>query len=180
MDSKSIFASKTLWLNLLGPLFTLLAAHGLALTPDQQLGCVGIVMSGANIVMRLFTNRPVHVVTPSPAIVLAMLALVAAPGLSGCALYNSVITKQPLTPAAVQADFAMADYLLKASCPAFAAAAAAAAPIVTLESDAQGQQVFTATSKSGAILCATAVSPTALPAPVPANTAPVVVPPPAA
>jgi hypothetical protein len=109
-----------------------------------------------------------------------MAALLCGFSLSGCALYNSVITKQPLTPAAVQADFAMADYLLKASCPAFAAAAAAAAPIVTLESDAQGQQVFTATSKSGAILCATAVSPTALPAPVPANTAPVVVPPPAA
>jgi hypothetical protein len=84
MDSKSIFASKTLWLNLLGPVFTLLAAHGLALTPDQQLAAIGIVMAGANIVVRLFTSQPVHIVTP-PAVALLALSLGGALALGGCA-----------------------------------------------------------------------------------------------
>jgi hypothetical protein len=85
MNSKSIFASKTLWLNLLGPVFTLLAAHGLSLTPDQQLATVGIVMSAANIVVRLFTSKPVHVVAPPAALLVPMLMVSVGLVLAACA-----------------------------------------------------------------------------------------------
>lgn len=85
MDSKSIFASKTLWLNVLGPVFTFLAAHGLDLTPDQQLAAVGIVMGVANIVVRFFTKQPVHVTAPPAALVAGIATGIALTALAACA-----------------------------------------------------------------------------------------------
>jgi len=65
-DSKSIFASKTWWMNVLGPIFAFLTTkYGLNLDADTQAQVVLIFMAVANIVMRRFTNRPVTIL-PSP------------------------------------------------------------------------------------------------------------------
>ena len=81
--SKSIFASKTFWLNVLGPVFAWLATeYGFALTPKEQLEVIGIGMSAANVVMRFLTKTPVHVGARPPAVIaLCALGL----SLAGCA-----------------------------------------------------------------------------------------------
>ena len=93
MNSKSIFASKTLWLNILGPLFGYIGTkYGLALTPDQQLAVIGIGMAGANALMRLVTRQPVHVTAPPKAFV-ALVALGLAGmsvALGGCSALDAV------------------------------------------------------------------------------------------
>lgn len=66
MDSKSIFQSKTLWLNILGPIFLWLGAkYGLQLDADTQGAIVTVLMLIANVGMRLVTTGPVHVVASS-------------------------------------------------------------------------------------------------------------------
>ena len=55
MRSKSVFASKTLWLNLIGAAVTLLAV--LPIDPDTLV----YILSGLNIATRVITTGPVHV-----------------------------------------------------------------------------------------------------------------------
>ena len=55
MKSKTIFASKTFWLNLIG--IASLAVPGLPVNPEV----VGYVMAGLNVAMRVITSGPVHV-----------------------------------------------------------------------------------------------------------------------
>jgi hypothetical protein len=66
---KSIFSSKTFWLNILGPVFAYLATkYGLNLDQDTQAEIVLIVMSIANIILRRFTSTPVTILpTKTPA-----------------------------------------------------------------------------------------------------------------
>ena len=56
--TKSIFRSKTFWLNLVGA-FTLLVP-GLPIASAT----IGLIMTGLNIANRLLTDQPVHVVAP--------------------------------------------------------------------------------------------------------------------
>ena len=58
-DAKNILLSKTLWLNILGPVFAYLAARGINVSPDAQVQIVLGLMSIANIIMRRFTSTPV-------------------------------------------------------------------------------------------------------------------------
>lgn len=70
--SKSIFASKTFWANILGPVFVWLATnYGLNLDPVTQGEAITVVMALANIALRKLAVQPVHVITPQ---------LVAVPG----------------------------------------------------------------------------------------------------
>ena len=65
--TKNILASKTLWLNLLGPVFTFLATkYGLNLDPDSLAQVVLIIMGIANIVLRRFTSQPVTILPAKP------------------------------------------------------------------------------------------------------------------
>ena len=70
--SKSLFKSKTLWLNLLAPVFMWATTkYGIRLDPDSQWQLIVLGMMSANIIMRRFTNQPVHVIKaidgkPSP------------------------------------------------------------------------------------------------------------------
>ena len=67
MDSKSIFASKTLWANLLAPVFLFLATrYGLQLDAEQQGAVITVAMTAMNIVLRAVTKQPVHIVAPAP------------------------------------------------------------------------------------------------------------------
>lgn len=99
----------------------------------------------------------------------ALALLVALPLLNGCALISSLQSGTPLTPAQVQQDLANITYLMKAAGCLTSTAAAAAAPIISIAADAQGNQVLTATAATGAGLCALTVPATALPVPAPAN-----------
>lgn len=65
MESKSIFSSKTFWLNLAAPVFVYLSSKGLNLTPDQQMAAVAIAMSAANVAVRFFTSQAVHLAAPT-------------------------------------------------------------------------------------------------------------------
>ncbi len=56
--SKSIFASKTFWLNV--ALVVVQVSGVLPLDP----AVTGLIAAGANIAVRLLTDSPVHVVTP--------------------------------------------------------------------------------------------------------------------
>lgn len=99
-------------------------------------------------------------------------AVLTVASLSGCALFNAVSTGQPLSQTQVQSDLANATYLMQAAGCLATSAAAAAAPIIAVAGDAQGNQVLAATSASGAVLCQMTVPATALPVPAPANAAP--------
>lgn len=99
-----------------------------------------------------------------------VISLVAGVGaLAGCALFNSVQTGTPLTPAAVQQDVDNAVYLMKASGCAIASAGAAAAPVISVAADAQGNQVLQAVTAAGTVACQLTVPASALPVPAPAN-----------
>ncbi len=64
---KSIFASRTFWMNIVGPIFTFLATkYGLDVDADTQAQIVLIVMAIANIVMRRFTKAPVAILPVKP------------------------------------------------------------------------------------------------------------------
>lgn len=57
---KNILQTKTLWLNIFGPIFSYLAVHyGLDLTPDEQAAVITSIMAIANIIMRRFTSTSV-------------------------------------------------------------------------------------------------------------------------
>lgn len=98
-----------------------------------------------------------------------ILAAGVAAALSGCAAVTAVKTGQPLNPAQVQQDLANAVYLMQAAGCTLGSAAAAAAPIVQVAGDEQGNQVLTAVGASGAVACKLTVPPSALPVPAPAN-----------
>lgn len=55
--SKSIFASKTLWINIVG----IVVAIAQVLPPKYSVPAIGI----ANIINRLFTDTPVHILDRS-------------------------------------------------------------------------------------------------------------------
>jgi len=102
----------------------------------------------------------------------SLLALVGlAIGLCACAGNGG----QPLTQAQVQQNLDNAVYLMQAAGCAVAAAGTAAAPVVSIAADAEGQQVLQAVDAAGSIVCKLVVPPTALPAPAPANAAPATV-----
>jgi hypothetical protein len=62
VDPKSILASKTFWMNLVGvPVFAWLAKKGLPLDDDTQNAVIVLGISLANILMRAFTKQPVSV-----------------------------------------------------------------------------------------------------------------------
>jgi hypothetical protein len=66
-EVKSIFTSKTFWLNILGPVFAFLATkYGLQVDADTQAQILLIVMAIANIVMRRFTSSPVTILPAKP------------------------------------------------------------------------------------------------------------------
>ncbi len=65
VPTTSIFTDKTIWLNLLGPVFVWLATKGVNVTPDIQVLIVGGVMALANWVARYFTDHGVHVLPPA-------------------------------------------------------------------------------------------------------------------
>ncbi len=66
VETKSIFSSKTFWLNVLGPVFAWFAtSKGINLSPDEQVGVITGVMALANVVMRFLTVQPVHLIPPS-------------------------------------------------------------------------------------------------------------------
>ena len=56
MRSKSLFISKTFWLNLLG--IAAMALPGVPLAPET----LAYVMAGLNIAVRVLTNGPAHVI----------------------------------------------------------------------------------------------------------------------
>jgi hypothetical protein len=63
--SKSIFQSRTLYANVLGPVFLWLGTkYGLQVDAGTQGAVITIVMSLANLVLRRLTTQPVHIVTP--------------------------------------------------------------------------------------------------------------------
>lgn len=89
MDVKNILLSKTLWLNLLGPVFAWLATKGIDLDADTQTAVIVVLMAGLNIIMRRFTSKPVTLSAPiGKGTVGALLAMVCAlaivTGLSAC------------------------------------------------------------------------------------------------
>lgn len=58
MESKSIFKSKTLWVNVaIGAAVPILSAYGIQLTPTQ----IAEAVAAANVALRLITQGPVHV-----------------------------------------------------------------------------------------------------------------------
>ncbi len=61
MDSKPFWASKTLWVNAVAIVATLLGAFGLnvGLDPETQASIVVGVMAVVNIVLRLVTKAPI-------------------------------------------------------------------------------------------------------------------------
>lgn len=60
MDSKPFWASKTIWINLIALVASLLAAFGVAdWDAELQASIVGVVMTIVNIVLRFVTDKPV-------------------------------------------------------------------------------------------------------------------------
>jgi hypothetical protein len=57
-DSKSIFASKTFWLNVLGGAATILSYSADILPPHYA----ALALAAANVLNRLFTKQPVHLI----------------------------------------------------------------------------------------------------------------------
>lgn len=70
--TKSIFASKTFWLNLIAGLITLigglntdlLAAIGIN-NPTQFMSLMGVLVMFMNFILRMLTNEGVHIITPT-------------------------------------------------------------------------------------------------------------------
>lgn len=88
-------------------------------------------------------------------------ALLITTSLSGCAAYNSATTGKPLDPAQVRQDLAIAAQALREAGCLAAVAGAAAAPIVAVTADAQGNKVLSAVGASGGAIC-TAPAPAAI------------------
>ena len=88
--TKSIWASKTFWVNIIALLATLSTAFGfdLGLTPETQIAVVGVVMSVANIILRLISESKVTVTGPG----VQSLALVI-----GCTLFLGACSFNPIT-----------------------------------------------------------------------------------
>lgn len=63
MEAKSIFASRTLWANVIGGVAAVATAFGLdlGLDAEAQTAIVGGIMAVINIVLRLLTTSPVTV-----------------------------------------------------------------------------------------------------------------------
>jgi len=63
MEAKSIFASRTLWANVVGGALAIGTAFGLDLPVDEETktAIVGGVMAIVNIVLRFMTSAPVTV-----------------------------------------------------------------------------------------------------------------------
>ena len=63
MEAKSIFASRTLWANVIGGAIAIGTAFGLDLDIDAeaQTAIVGGIMAVVNIVLRFMTSAPVTV-----------------------------------------------------------------------------------------------------------------------
>lgn len=66
-ESKSIFASKIFWANLLGVGFAYLMSRGMSVPPEQQEAIIVGAMALANIALRFFTTQPVHLMPPPTA-----------------------------------------------------------------------------------------------------------------
>ncbi len=64
IESKSLFASKTFWLNVLMPVFMLLSMRGISVSPEDQVYIVTAVMALSNVVMRFVTEQGVYLVSP--------------------------------------------------------------------------------------------------------------------
>ena len=79
------------------------------------------------------------------------------------------------TPAQIRQNAQSALYLLQAVGCGVAAAGQAAAPIVEIAADAAGNQVLSTVDSVSGKVCGATVPPSALPAPVPANSAPAAV-----
>lgn len=64
MFSKSLFTSKTFWVNLLTGIVTVAGEYS-GIIPPAWAPYIAAAVGVANIVLRLLTNTPVHVTTPS-------------------------------------------------------------------------------------------------------------------
>lgn len=65
MESKSLFASRTFWANILTPAFAWLGTnYGLQLDAEAQTAVISLAVLLVNIVMRKVTSRPVHIIPP--------------------------------------------------------------------------------------------------------------------
>ena len=62
-ESKPIYASKTLWVNLVALVVSVAAAFGvdLGLDTEAQASLVGGIMAVVNIALRMFADKPVSV-----------------------------------------------------------------------------------------------------------------------
>jgi uncharacterized protein YceK len=89
--------------------------------------------------------------------------------LSGCALITAAKTGQPLDQNQVRADLANAAYLMQATGCSIAVAGAAAAPVISIAGDAEGNQVLQAVDAAGMVACKLVVPATALPVPAAPN-----------
>lgn len=65
--AKWFLQSKTVWLNLLGPVFAWLAAKGITVDPDTQQMIIAGLMALANIIFRLVFSRGPVTLTPTAA-----------------------------------------------------------------------------------------------------------------
>lgn len=64
-DSKSLFASKTFWFNILGPVLAWAGAkYGLSMDQETQMEIIAGVLAIGNVAVRLFSNQAVHIVAP--------------------------------------------------------------------------------------------------------------------
>lgn len=66
MESKSLWLSKTFWTNAVALAVSIATAFGLdlGLDPEQQAELVAVILSLANIGLRLVTRQPVTVLPP--------------------------------------------------------------------------------------------------------------------
>lgn len=80
-------------------------------------------------------------------------ALLLATNLAACATVTAVQTGKPIDPVQVQQDLAVARQALQLSGCAVATFGAAAAPIIAVAADAQGNKMLTAVSATGAAVC---------------------------
>ena len=63
MNSKSVFLSKTFWVNILAMAAALGGVFHFNLSADDQAMIVTGIMGVVNIILRFLTKQPVHVVT---------------------------------------------------------------------------------------------------------------------
>ena len=107
MDSKSIFLSKTFWLNVLAPFFMWLGVHyGISVDADTQAQIVLGGIAVANILMRLATKGPAHIVPPTAILVACMTAAV----LSACSTTPTATSAPaPADPLSAISTFTLTD-----------------------------------------------------------------------